>query len=56
MTKIEGRKKKALNDLRRGNHRKPYIRPKLIEYGSIENLTTQGKTGGQADGLSNRRK
>jgi len=56
MTEIQGQNKKVVNNLHRGNYRKPYIQPKLVEYGSIEKLTTQGKTGGTMDGASNRRK
>lgn len=54
MTEIQSKNKKAVNNLHRKNCRKPYIQPKLIEYGSIEKLTTQGKTGGQGDGASTR--
>jgi hypothetical protein len=56
MVEIQGQNEKELNNLHGGNSRKPYIQPKLIEYGSIEKMTTQGKTGGSMDGASSRRK
>jgi len=56
MIEIRYQNEKDFNDLRCENYRKPYIQPKLIEYESVEKLTTQGKTGGLMDGASNRRK
>lgn len=44
MKEHEHVKNKAVKDSTKGDGRKPYVKPQLIEYGQIEKLTESGGT------------